>query len=87
MLTPAAPWRRLVDRIHRRDPECDGARRALRAAVAIPVASGLGAATGRPDITLFAIFGSIALLIVADFPGNRNARALSYTWLGSVGAF
>ena len=29
--------------------------------------------------------GSVALLIVVDFPGNRNARALAYTSLGCVG--
>ncbi|MGD9621254.1 MAG: FUSC family protein [Mycolicibacterium sp.] len=31
------------------------------------------------------MFGSIALLVVVDFPGNRNTRALSYLWLGCIG--
>lgn len=86
MLTPPALWRRAVDRIHRRDPEFGGARRALRAAIVIPIATGLGVAIGGSETTLFAVFGAIAFLIVADFPGNRYARALSYAWLGSFGA-
>ncbi|MCB0931839.1 MAG: FUSC family protein [Mycobacterium sp.] len=86
MLTPAGLWRHVFARIRQRDPEYDGARRALRAAAVIPVATGLGIAAGGPQSTLFALFGSIALLIVADFPGNLYARALSYTWLGCVGA-
>jgi uncharacterized membrane protein YccC len=35
---------------------------------------------------LFTIFGSMALLIVADFPGNRAGRAVSYAGLGVIGA-
>ena len=87
MLTPAGLWRHVFARIRQRDPEYDGARRALRAAAVIPVATGLGIAAGGPQSTLFALFGSIALLIVADFPGNLYARALSYTWLGCWRSF
>lgn len=86
MRTPACLWRHAAERIHQRDPEYDGARRALRAAVVIPIATALGTGVGGPQSTLFALFGSIAFLIVADFPGNRYARAVSYTWLGSLGA-
>jgi uncharacterized membrane protein YccC len=35
---------------------------------------------------LFAIFGSIALLIVLDFPGNTYARAVAYAGLACNGA-
>ncbi len=86
-MTPADIWLRVVNRIRQRDPENDGARRAIRAAIVIPIAAAVSAAIGGDSqITLFAIFGSIALLIVVDFPGNRYARALSYVWLGCVGA-
>ena len=79
MLTPAGLWRRAANRIRTRDPENDGARRALRAAIVIPIAAAVSFTVGGGSQTpLFTIFGSIALLIVVDFPGNMNARALAY---------
>ena len=87
MLTPAGLWRRAANRIRTRDPDHDGARRALRAAIVIPIAAAVSFAVGGGSQTpLFAIFGSIALLIVVDFPGNMNARALAYGGLGVNGA-
>ena len=86
-MTPAGLWRRAANRIHTRDPENDGARRALRAAIVIPIAAAASFAVGGGTQTpLFTIFGSIALLIVVDFPGNMNARALAYAGLGINGA-
>lgn len=87
MLNPALLWRRAVDRIRRRDPEHDAARRAVRAAMVLPLAAAMGFALGSGSQTpLFAIFGSVALLITVDFPGNRQARALAYGGLGVNGA-
>lgn len=87
MLNPALLWRRAVDRIRRRDPEHDAARRAVRAALVLPLAAATGFALGSGSQTpLFAIFGSVALLITVDFPGNRPARALAYGGLGVNGA-
>lgn len=87
MLNPAHLWRRAVDRIRRRDPEHDAARRAVRAALVLPLAAATGFALGSGSQTpLFAIFGSVALLITVDFPGNRPARALAYGGLGVNGA-
>ncbi len=83
----AALWRRATDRIRQRDPEHDALRRALRAAIVVPLAAGISFAVGGGSQTpLFTIFGSVALLIVADFPGNRAARALAYCGLGVNGA-
>src|SRR5690348_3273980 len=80
-------WRRAVDRIRQRDPEYDALRRAARAAMVVPVAAALGFSIGTgPQTPLFAIFGSVALLILVDFPGNRPARALAYGGLGFNGA-
>ena len=87
MLTPAGVWRRAVDRIRERDPERDALRRAVRAAIVVPIAAAVGFAVGGGSQTpMFAIFGSVSLLIMVDFPGNRPARALAYGGLGFNGA-
>jgi hypothetical protein len=87
MLTPAGLWRRAADRIRERDPEHDALRRAVRAAIVLPIAAAIGFAVGGGSQTpMFAIFGSVALLITVDFPGNRQARALAYGGLGFNGA-
>ncbi|RWA20346.1 fusaric acid resistance protein [Mycolicibacterium elephantis DSM 44368] len=76
----------MYDRIRQRDPEYDALRRATRAAVVLPIAAAIGFLVGGGSQTpLFAIFGSVALLIVVDFPGNRPARALAYGGLGVNG--
>jgi hypothetical protein len=87
MLTPAGLWRRAFDRIRQRDPENDALRRAARAAIVIPIAAAVSFTVGGGSQTpLFTIFGSIALLVVVDFPGNRQARAVAYGGLGFNGA-
>jgi Fusaric acid resistance protein-like len=87
MLTPAGVRRRAVDRIRERDPERDALRRAVRAAIVVPIAAAVGFGVGGGSQTpMFAIFGSVSLLIMVDFPGNRPARALAYCGLGFNGA-
>lgn len=86
MISPGHLLRRLLDRVENRDPELDAFRRAARAAMVIPVSAGIGFAVGNGQTPLFAIFGSIALLIVVDFPGNRSGRATSYAGLAAIGA-
>ena len=77
----------MLDRLRARDPEFDALRRALRAAVVVPTAAAVSFAVGGGSQTpLFTIFGSVALLILVDFPGNRPARALAYCGLGFNGA-
>lgn len=90
MLTSAEIWRgtaeRLRDWIRDRDPDYDALRRAVRAAIVLPIAAALGFAVGGDSQTpLFAIFGAVSLLITADFPGNRPARALAYGGLALNG--
>jgi hypothetical protein len=86
MLTPAGLWHRAVGRIRERDPEHDALRRAVRAAIVVPIAAAVGFAVGGGSQTpMFAIFGSVALLVMVDFPGNRPARALAYCGLGFNG--
>lgn len=78
---------RIVRRAAQRDPDNDAFRRALRAAMVVPLAGALGflIAGGNPQTPLFTIFGSVALLVFSDFPGNRQNRAVAYTWLGVNG--
>lgn len=86
MLAPADLWRRAAGRIRERDPENDALRRAARAAIVLPIAAAVGFAVGGGSQTpMFAIFGSVALLVIVDFPGNRPARALAYGGLGVNG--
>src|SRR6478736_8221710 len=83
----AAVLRHVLDRMRARDPEYDALRRALRAAIVVPIAAAVSFAVGGGSQTpLFTIFGSVALLILVDFPGNRPARALAYCGLGFNGA-
>jgi uncharacterized membrane protein YccC len=87
MLTPAGLWHRAAARLSERDPERDAVRRAVRAAIVLPIAAAVGVAVGSGSQTpLFAIFGSVALLITVDFPGSRSARAVAYGGLGVNGA-
>ncbi|HKV20996.1 MAG TPA: FUSC family protein, partial [Mycobacterium sp.] len=74
-------------RVRSRDPEFDALRRAVRAAVVVPLAAAVSfAVAGNSQTPLFTIFGSFALMVLADFPGNTNSRALAYTGLGINGA-
>jgi uncharacterized membrane protein YccC len=87
MLTPAGLWRRAAYRINERDPERDALRRAVRAAIVVPIVGAVAFAVGGGSQTpLFAIFGSVSLLVMVDFPGNRPARAVAYCGLGFNGA-
>ncbi|MGE2835355.1 FUSC family protein [Mycobacterium sp. SMC-4] len=81
-------WARLVGRVRRRDPDRDALRRAVRAAVAVPVAAAVGflVAGDSTQTPMFTLFGSVALVVLSDFPGNRHGRALAYAGLGVNGA-
>ncbi len=83
---PAHRLRRLLDHLEARDPQFDALRRAVRAGLMIPIAGAIGFGFGSGQTPLYAIFGSIALLIVVDFPGNRAGRAVSYAGLAVIGA-
>jgi uncharacterized membrane protein YccC len=83
----AAVLRHVGYRWRARDPEFDALRRASRAAIVLPIAAAISFTIGGGSQTpLFTIFGSVALLILVDFPGNRPARALAYSGLGINGA-
>ena len=78
---------RLATRLRERDPERDGARKALRAAIFMPIAAAASfAVAGDTQTPIFTILGSIALLIATDFPGSVGTRALGYCGLAFNGA-
>lgn len=83
----ASVWRGAENRLRRRDPEFDALRRAIRAAIVVPIAAAVSFAVGGGTQTpMITIFGSVSLLIMVDFPGNRPARALAYCGLAVNGA-
>jgi len=87
MISPAELTRRVSTLTRQRDPEGDGLRQALRAAIFIPISAALGFAVGAGTQTpVFALIGAIALLIVTDFPGRVPTRALAYLTLAVGGA-
>ena len=87
MLTPAGLSRKAVERVRTRDPERDALRRALRAAIVVPIAAGVSfLAVGGTQAPLFTVIGSIWLMVLVDFPGTRQVRALAYCGLGLNGA-
>lgn len=62
-------------------------RRAARAAVVIPAVFAFAdKVIGNPTTTLFAVVGSFALLVLAQFAGPWRARVVAYLVLGCVGA-
>ncbi len=62
-------------------------RAALRVAVVVPAVFALGSQViGNAQLATFAAFGSFALLMFANFPGNRAARAGAYLGLAVTGA-
>jgi uncharacterized membrane protein YccC len=70
-----------------RDPGGTSLRRALRVAILIPpLAAFTGTIVGNSSAAPFAVFGTFALLGLADFGGPTFARARAYAGAGLVGA-
>ena len=63
-------------------------RRALRAAIVVPIAGVVSySVAGLSQTALFTLLGAIWLLGLVDFPGNRRVRAsAAYCGLGFNGA-
>jgi uncharacterized membrane protein YccC len=79
-------FRRIAGTLRKRDPSRDGLRRAMRAGIAVPFAATVSfLVAGDTQAPVFTLVGSIALLIVADFPGSTGTRALAYSGLGFNG--
>ena len=80
------PVRWASQQLRTKDPDRDTLRRAIRAAVIVPLAAGFGRiVVGGTAAPLFAALGAYWLMVVTDFPGNRQNRAVAYLGLGLNG--
>ena len=77
--------RGIVGWLRAHDPEGNAGRKAVKVAIAATIGVVIGTVLGNAQITLFASFGSVALLLFADFPGNRSARLGAYAGLYAAG--
>jgi len=69
-----------------KDPELLVVKRSVRAAVVMPSVFALAhVAFSDPQVSLFAAFGSFALLLLAEFTGRVRDRLVSYGGLYAVG--
>src|SRR5713226_8129167 len=70
-----------------RDPGFAALRRAVRAAIVIPIAFAFADLGLRePQIVIFVVFGCFSLLVISDFGGMRRPRAIAYLTATIVGA-
>lgn len=77
----------MIARLRAADPGMFVLKGALRAAMVVPLAFALSlVAIDAKQMALFAAFGSMALLVFADFGGPRRARLRAYLLLLAVGA-
>ncbi len=84
---PAPLAARLLDRWRVRDPRLSATKRSVRAAVLVPAVFAIADFGIRNDqTTLFAVFGSFALLLFADFGGPTRVRLRAYLGLFVAGA-
>ncbi len=81
MAAPILRW------LRRHDPELNALHKAVKVAVVVTAGLAIGTLViGNPQLSLFASFGGVALLLFADFPGNRGTRFGAYLMLTVVGA-
>jgi uncharacterized membrane protein YccC len=77
----------MTARLRTTDPGMFVLKSALRAAIVTPLAFALSlVAIDSKQMALFAAFGSMALLVFADFGGSRRARLRAYLLLVAAGA-
>jgi uncharacterized membrane protein YccC len=80
-------WSRLLARFHLADPGLAALRTAARAAIVMPAVFAFAdKVIGDPQTSLFAGFGSIAMLVFVDFTGPPRSRFVAYLALACAGA-
>lgn len=83
----AKPIRRMLERLRTKDPQRDALRRAIRAALTVPLAALFSlVVVGGTAVPLFTLLGAFWLLVVADFPGNREQRMVGYLGVAISGS-
>jgi hypothetical protein len=76
----------MLERLRAQDPEHDALRRAARAAITVPVAAALTRVVAPgTEAPLYTLLGAFWLMVMVDFPGNRQTRAVGYLGLGLNG--
>jgi hypothetical protein len=79
MLIRGRPIGRTLELLRIKDPEHDALRRAIRAAIVIPLAAGFTVVVvGVTVAPLFTLLGALWLLVTTEFPGNRQQRGVAY---------
>jgi hypothetical protein len=87
MLMPTGLLHVVSERLRMGDPERDGLRRAVRAAIVVPVAAAVSFfVVGGSQAPLFTIVGALWLMVLLDFPGNRRGRAIAHCGVAFNGA-
>ena len=83
--TVRAPRQSVARWVRAKDPELLAVKRSVRAAVVMPLTFGIGHLFfSNPQVSLFAAFGSFALLLLVEFPGRPRTRLTSYVVLFAV---
>lgn len=77
--------RGIVGWMRAHDPEGNAGHKAIKVAIAVTTGVAAGTVVGNSQMTLFASFGGIAMLLFADFPGTRGARLGAYLGLYAAG--
>jgi len=68
-------------------PDVAALKSAARAAIVMPAVFAVAhEVVGQPQTSLFAAFGSFAVLVLVEFGGPPRARLLAYLGLSVVGA-
>jgi uncharacterized membrane protein YccC len=74
-------------RAHIHDPDRAALKGAARAAIVMPAVFAVAdKVIGQPDTTIFAAFGSIAILVLTDLSGPPRKRLVAYLGLAAAGA-
>ncbi|OBI21827.1 fusaric acid resistance protein [Mycobacterium sp. E2327] len=82
MLIRVPSIRQTLEQLRTEDPERDALKRAVRAAIMVPITAGVAFAVVGGTVTpLYALLGAFWLLVVTEFPGNRQQRAVGYLGL------
>jgi uncharacterized membrane protein YccC len=83
--TVRAPRRSFTQWVRSKDPELLAIKRSVRAAVVMPSTFGIAQLFfTNGQVSLFAAFGSFALLLLVDFQGRPRTRLASYLVLFAV---
>src|SRR6266511_5486506 len=79
--------RAAAPQLHLTDPDRAALKAAARAAIVIPAVFALAhEVIGDPQTSLFAAFGSFAVLVLVDFAGPIRSRLVAYLALACAGA-